>query len=330
MLESRNNFVFIENEPIVDIIKGSMPDAEYTFGVPTYGRTEELREALESIYNQKTTISFNVIVSDNNPVRNDDVETMMRELFGDKKNLHYFKNARNIGSTNNWNRLFQQCQTKYMIMLHDDDILFDYYLERMAFIVKRFNDVTAINCEKITWNGIEKIDMIIKPANAVYEHSIWTEFLHYNYNTPSGCLFKTKDLIESGGYNEDDGNSLDYALTMRLLINGKKILKTIEPLMLYRWGNNASTKYEVLHNLLINDYRLKEEVAQEISMNRLAYKFMQYLDVRIRLRSIYKINGIKETFKGMKPAGFFTVAMCKIVRFFIYDIYKTCFCRRVI
>lgn len=313
--------------PFTSIIENRLSDTDYTFGVCTYKRSNVLVEALESIYSQNTNIQFNVIVTDNNPERNDETEKLITEKYNDKNNLHYLKNSVNIGVAGNWNRMFQQCKTKYLIMLHDDDVLFKSYLKRMCYLIKKFPNATAINCEKITWNGIDEINKESMPKNFLFKHTVWTNILHYDYNTPSGCLFNTKDMLESGGYSDEDGNSLDYALTMRFIISDKQMLKTAEPLMLYRWGNNASTKYEVLHNLLINDYRLKEEVAERISMNKMIYKFLQYIDVRIRLRSIKKINGINETFKGMKPAGSFTVILCSLTKYMIYKGYKANFCK---
>lgn len=328
MKKQESSFALLEKMEICEIINNTKSENfTYTFGIPTYKRSVELREAIESVYSQKAKVDFNVIISDNNPERNDETEIMMKEYYSDKPNLLYFKNIENIGSTNNWNRLFQYCQTPYLIMLHDDDVLFENYLERIEYFMKRLPEVSALNCEKITWNGKESRMVIDNSCNFVIRHNVYTNFLHFNYGTPSGCLFNVNDVRAIGGYNEEYGNSLDYALIMKFLINDKVCIKTIEPLMLYRWGNNASTKFEVLRNLLENDYRLKEDVAKLVKINSLLKGLFDFFDIKIRLRSILKINGKRLTFRGYKYGGDCFVALYKVFCFFYYNLYINHYCK---
>ena len=92
LLTTGNIFIELEQIPIIEILNNSVEDTFYTFGIPTYKRSKELDEALTSIYNQKSSIKYNVIVSDNNPMRDDETELMMKSKYGKKDNVFYFKN----------------------------------------------------------------------------------------------------------------------------------------------------------------------------------------------------------------------------------------------
>lgn len=324
-----NSLECLDAMPITEIISNYDAEAEYTFGVPTYKRYAELEDALDSIYEQKTKIKFNVIVSDNNPEQDDETALMIKKKYGARKNLFYFKNQESIGSTNNWNRLFQYCKTKYLIMLHDDDVLFNNYLEAMDYFVKRMPNVSALNCRKITWDGKSEIRHHGTPSREIIRHNIYTNFLHFSFGTPSGCLFNLADVREIGGYNEEYGNALDYTLIMELLLRGKLCVQTKNELMLYRWGNNASTKFEVLHNLLENDYRLKCDVAESAKISSWVKEMFCYFDIKIRLRSIKKINGKSLTFMGYRPGGMLFMVLYKVFYFIYNNIYieKICSCK---
>lgn len=300
--------------PYVSIVENRYDDVDYTFGICTYKRASELQDALESIFSQKTNIRFNVIVTDNNPERYDETEQLIASKYSNKPNIHYLKNSENTEVAGNWNRMFQQCKSKYLIMLHDDDVLFENYLEQMDKLVKKHPEYDIINCEKITWNGS---DVVCRNSTvkSLIEHNIYTNMLSFTFNTPSGALFNVEKIIELDGYNWDYEHALDYAFMMRFFANGGKAAKTVQPLMLYRWGNNASSKYEILHNLLVNDYKLKHDISRIVKMNALLFKIFEFFDVKIRLRSILKINGINETFHGYKSAGTLCLCFLKLFSF---------------
>lgn len=306
--------------PFTSIIEHRFDDVEYTFGVCTYKRADQLDEALKSIYSQITNLRFNVIVTDNNPERYDETEMLITQKYSGKPNLHYLKNSQNTEVAGNWNRMFQQCKTKYLIMLHDDDVLFENYLDQMSILAKKFPEYSIINCAKVVWNGVDVISR--RPTvKSIIEHNIYTNTVTFVFNTPSGALFDVKKMIQSGGYDNEYEHCLDYAYMMKYFASGGRAAKTTEALMLYRSVNNASSKYEVLHNLLINDYKLKHDVAVSARMNKLLFKLFEYFDIKIRLRTILKKNGIYETFHGYTPASNLCVLLYKIFLLFHNDIY---------
>lgn len=112
------------------IIRPKIENPIYTIAIPTYKRTSLLKEAIESALNQSFTGAYDVIVVDNNPDRDDETELMMKG-YSDNFRIGYYKNSVNLGMTGNWNRLYELARGKYVVMLHDDDLLYDYYLDVM-------------------------------------------------------------------------------------------------------------------------------------------------------------------------------------------------------
>ena len=112
------------------IIRPKIENPIYTIAIPTYKRTNLLKEAIESALDQSYTGAYDIIVVDNNPDRDDETELMMKG-YSDNFRIGYYKNSVNLGMTGNWNRLYELARGKYVVMLHDDDLLYDYYLSIM-------------------------------------------------------------------------------------------------------------------------------------------------------------------------------------------------------
>jgi len=73
-------------------------------------------QTIQSVLGQTLPIR-NVTVLDN--CSTDGTEDRVKDITG----IKYIKNDSNIGMINNWNKCFQLCKTKYLCILHDDDIL---------------------------------------------------------------------------------------------------------------------------------------------------------------------------------------------------------------
>ena len=122
------------------IIQPKIENPIYTIAIPTYKRTNLLKEAIESALDQSYTGTYDVIVVDNNPDRDDETELMMME-YRDNARIGYYKNSVNLGQTGNWNKLYELARGKHVVMLHDDDLLYDYYL----CVMDKF--LTATHCK---------------------------------------------------------------------------------------------------------------------------------------------------------------------------------------
>ena len=59
--------------------------------------------------------------------------------------LRYYKNVQNIGLFGNWNRCFQLACGKWVVLLHDDDLIFDDFLLKTVYYLNRIPDCTILN-----------------------------------------------------------------------------------------------------------------------------------------------------------------------------------------
>jgi glycosyltransferase involved in cell wall biosynthesis len=96
-----------------------------TIGIPTYNRADSyLRQALESAVKQ-TYQNIEIVVSDN--CSSDDTETLVKN-FEDPR-IRYFKQTENIGAYKNFNFCLQQANGTYFLILSDDDLIDNDFID---------------------------------------------------------------------------------------------------------------------------------------------------------------------------------------------------------
>lgn len=276
---------------------------DYTFGIVTFKRRNDLKEAIDSVLAQNGDIKFNLLVIDDCPERNDETEQLIISEYSSLKNLTYMKNGRNLGQAGNWNRLFVFCKTKFLIMLHDDDVLLPDFIERMNYFVGKNPDVSAINSGKISWDGNQAAkEQFVERDDRLEVHTRHFNFPGFLFSAPSGCLFRVRDIIEVGGFDGEVFPSFDYVLIEKLTLKGKLVLKTKQYLMLYRIVGNASAKLDTQLKWVEIDYRLKEELGKLLDYPSFYVKMVINFAIRLRLREIVKQKP-NYTYRGYTPGG---------------------------
>jgi len=240
--------------PSILIKEGEAPEgAKYTIAIPTYKRANLLKEAIESCLIQKTTTPFAIIVVDNNPERECETEQLLRE-YNPIPNLSYYKNTENVGMTGNWNKLFELAQTDFVVMLHDDDLLYDDYIEKMDKIINFYkNDVDAVypGIEIFTHNKNSFKRQINGAIKGMRLHPY--DFQFGNTCNIAGVCFSRKSIIEENGFDDYFYPSLDYEMHVRLSKKNKAIKLFGVPLVLYRISENESIKTKTILNTAEKD-----------------------------------------------------------------------------
>lgn len=221
----------------------------YSIVIPTYLRSRLLDETIKSALKTIEPIpDVNIVVVDNNPERGDETELMM-EKYRNHKNITYYKNSENIGMVGNWNRCALLAETKYVILLHDDDLVepdFMCYIERA--ITKIGDDKLAIlKPRENRWkdegypyqfhqyNSKLKIEKIIAIEN----------YNGFPIGAPTGCLLNRDIVIRTGGFDENynvAAADVDYFIRLNLAYRCYKIKI---PLVVYRISANESLKVEI-------------------------------------------------------------------------------------
>ena len=170
-----------------------------SIGIPTYNRADGyLRECLKSALKQ-TYPNIEVIVADN--CSSDNTEELMKRF--STSNLRYYKHAKNIGPQNNFNFCLEQASGAYFLLLHDDDLIDEDFVEVCMAAADYRTDLGVIR------TGIRIIDSVgqttRKCPNSVVGLSFEQFILGwYNHKTAwylANTLYNTAKLKELGGFN---------------------------------------------------------------------------------------------------------------------------------
>ncbi|MCL5276200.1 MAG: glycosyltransferase [Deltaproteobacteria bacterium] len=121
-----------------------------TVVIPTYNRAQYLKKAIQGVLEQSFK-DFRLIILDNNS--SDNTATIVKSF--DDARIHYIKNEKNIGSIENLNKAIELCETEYLSIPHDDDIMKKEFLERELQILESNQNISVVatNAEIIDENG---------------------------------------------------------------------------------------------------------------------------------------------------------------------------------
>lgn len=245
-----------------------------TIAIPTYQRPQVLKEAVDSALAQHDPgRAYEVLVVDNDPDAGSETSRLMAG-YADER-LRYFRNARNVGLFNNWNRCFELARGQWVALLHDDDLLKPGYLNAMLDQIRRRPRAGAIlaNFEVLdqrtgnlppdsrapvagTWGGLTRI----RPAQAIlYNRNV--------YGAPTcGSVFR-RDLVLAAGGFDDDCPSADWFFTFRFN-HDHPVYRTVAPLGYYRVAHNMSLKPETLRSLVADARRFRVESSRHNLLGR--------------------------------------------------------------
>jgi glycosyltransferase involved in cell wall biosynthesis len=119
-------------------------------GIPTFNRAITLERALGSLLAQ-THSNLEIIVSDN--ASSDDTEALCRMLAAQDARVRYMRQAQNIGQTANFNAVFAELRSPYVMVLADDDWVAPDYVERCLSALQQQPDCVAVSGRGRYWQG---------------------------------------------------------------------------------------------------------------------------------------------------------------------------------
>ena len=237
-------------------------DIFLTLIIPTYKRDALLKEAINSVLNQKLVdYNWEFIIIDNTEF-DENQETpalrIVREI-GNKKIL-YYHNRVNIGSGYNWNRGVQLARGKWICLLHDDDVLCMDALVNIGKLIKKYvklkKPLGYIHARSFKFQDSFD-EKSIKYKNLYFDLELTrltTLFLgHTHTGMPTcGTTILKNAYLEAGGINYDFGPTADAVLGY-LIMKHYTVLRSGAILGGYRWGYNETLKLSTIEKLLQSD-----------------------------------------------------------------------------
>lgn len=205
--------------------------------IPTFGRTNTLIEAIDSVLSQ-TYSNLEIIVVDDN------ADTELREIidniiyrFGDSR-IICVHNSENLGGAESRNVGIRCANGDYIAFLDDDDLYLPEKLEKQMQLFKH--------------NASENLGLVYCYDKAIDNHRN-IKYTHKN-DFCGNCLFeamydciastslwlcKKKVLIEIGGFRNIPCKQDSYLL-VELLANGYQVDRVPEILAIYRHDKTIS------------------------------------------------------------------------------------------
>lgn len=218
-----------------------------TICIPTRNRSTLLEKLISSVINQ-TFKEFKLIVLDNNS--EDGTETVIKN-FQDNR-ISYYKSDVSLSLSQNLNRSFKFLDSKYILILHDDDILDTRFLEKnISYLENDINlSLVASSMSIIDINGnLLPDEQIIENDIYFNQYEYWDAYYNKGIFLPMPTvIFRTSVLRRYNlRYCDDVGPNLDQYFWFELnLIKEVRFLLRKEKLYFYRRheGQNTDWNYQ--------------------------------------------------------------------------------------
>jgi cellulose synthase/poly-beta-1,6-N-acetylglucosamine synthase-like glycosyltransferase len=113
-------------------------------------RAEYLKQTIDSVLNQKTSIEgIEIIVSDNS--NKDDVMEMIHQDYS-SNNIKYIRRSPSVSLMKHFQLIISECRNEYTVLFHDDDIMHPNYIETMLPYMQK-EGVAAVGCNSFIFNN---------------------------------------------------------------------------------------------------------------------------------------------------------------------------------
>lgn len=130
----------------------SIGNARVSIGMPVFNGEKFIRNAIDSILNQ-TFPDFELIISDN--ASTDKTSKICRDYAANDPRVRYYRNEKNIGAPNNYNRVFELASSEYFKWAAYDDELAPEFLKKCVNVLDKDNSIVGCHCKtgRIDQNG---------------------------------------------------------------------------------------------------------------------------------------------------------------------------------
>jgi hypothetical protein len=295
-------------------------------GILSYNRPIFLRQCIISL--EKAGLNKNQIFvfdngSDNKLMKDSKVEF--------KNRVQWFGNETNVGYAKNFTRIFSTSNAKYLMALHDDDIIFNNTLPIQLSILEKNSNIDILSCNGFKVNdenvvsNIEILETENKNDLLVFENS--SEFASHIFDNScvpfSPIIFRNSTVKKyalkmvdyekkyaqclDAGFLHDMSDKINVALNMKPLygcrvhenqdskIMDKTFINIINTEFYY---NSIGTDLQIrnLKNKIRKTYTVNFIIDQIKNILNLNIKYFIYLN-NTALKELFSKNFLKPTLK---------------------------------
>lgn len=254
-------------------------------------RTDFLHKTLSCVETQSCK-DFKLLVLDDTGYDKDVVNEIFNEHFDESLNKKIIKSEKKLGDgdpTRSWNYGLEYIDTDYFVLLGDDDVLDDNYIEVMMSLI---NNVPNAPIYRSRVHMIDPHDKIIRYGQLVPNVICWDEYVyeHRMYkllqSTSEFCI-NTKLIKDIGGYlSFPYAINSDTATYIALMLKGKMISTNDTFVYWRRHGSNLSMRVPY-------SKRVSGLEQYHLYVKKLLKDYPHKLDA-ILVTNVTKVNYIKE------------------------------------
>jgi glycosyltransferase involved in cell wall biosynthesis len=204
-----------------------------TIGVPTFKRTDLLRETLSSILAQLGDHDYEVVVCDNGGLP--ETRALVAEFPASRFTLHV--NNPPCSATENWSRCILLARSPWITVLHDDDLLFPWYLNTVVPYLKENVSAVFVLTEKGATPSLVAPRSSATPRISTYLPGY---FIKNSMTAFPGVIFRRSLALEIGNFNHRLISVSDYLFWYRLSCAGR-LVKVNTKAAFYRIHGEQST-----------------------------------------------------------------------------------------
>ena len=212
--------------------------------IPTYNGAVFLAEAIKSVLDQSLS-DFELLIVDDCST---DATLEIARSFTDSR-IRIHRNEERLGIPGNWNRCLSLAQGEYISLFHQDDVMLP---ENLARKVETLASDPTISLVHSAVEFLVEDSTLSPPANWLDDATedlvidgrvYFRKLLLGNLICAPAVMARRKTLLDLGGFDETLGFTPDYAMWLKLCVEGRVAFLS-QPLLLYRWhGKNASHAY---------------------------------------------------------------------------------------
>ena len=211
--------------------------------MPVYNGEKYLGEAIESILNQ-TFIDFEFLIIDDGST---DSSVDITKSYDDDR-IRLIINQKNLGQSATLNKGIDLAVGKYIARMDQDDVSFARRLQRQVQFLKKNPHICVVGSWVDRHDEYNRTKGRIKlPMNKVHECGFWIFGYGENVFSHPTVMFRTKEIVALGGYEEDYDIAQDVDLWFRAAERGFRFTNIPEVLLSYRIHSGQGSKNSKTH-----------------------------------------------------------------------------------
>lgn len=240
--------------------------------IPTYNRTDFLRQSIESVLAQSFT-DFELIISDN---ASQDSTVAIIHSFGDPR-IVYQRHEKNIGLVNNWNSCLTAARGEYITIFHDDDLMLPDNLTLKVNALDLNENVGLVHSNFHIMDGNGSITKesahFIGPQDFMEASPTFlrNSLLGFNRVNPPSAFIRKECFSKLGGFNSGLHFTPDFEYWMRISLH-YDVLYLGKPLIAYRMHHSVgwtSSEYFTVIEGMEGRYTNVKGLSEEYSARRI-------------------------------------------------------------